>query len=98
MPACQENLWKQFWVYKLKGTDDNYYLTNEDVLKTLYMKYLPFIAINPIETITLESDEVRIIKEELANVKKELAELGGFREILKHPKVKEAMEDVLLNK
>ncbi len=84
--------------HKLQGTDDNYYLTNEDVLKTLYMKYLPFIAINPIETITLESDEVRIIKEELANVKKELAELGGFREILKHPKVKEAMEDVLLNK
>ena len=46
------------------GTDDNYYMTNEDHLKSIYLKYLPQIAINPIETLTLESDEFKLIKEE----------------------------------
>ena len=46
------------------GTDDNYYMMNENHLKSIYLKYLPQIAINPIETLTLESDEFKLIKEE----------------------------------
>ena len=48
--------------HKLKGTDDNYYMTNENELKSLYMKYLPYITIDPVETLTLESDEYKELR------------------------------------
>lgn len=54
------------------GTDDNYYIMNEDHLKSIYLKYLPEITINPVETLTLESDEFKTLKEENINLKEEM--------------------------
>lgn len=45
------------------GTDDNYYIMNEEHLKSIYVKYLPSITIEPVETLTLESDEYKKLKE-----------------------------------
>lgn len=59
------------------GTDDNYYLMHEDQLKSIYMKYLPHITINPVETLTLESDEYKALKEENEMLRATLEELKG---------------------
>ena len=56
--------------HKLKtGTDDNYYLGNEDQLKSIYLKYLPNITINPTKILTLESKEYTEYKTEKENQK-----------------------------
>lgn len=59
------------------GTDDNYYLMNEQQLKSIYIKYLPHITIDPVETLTLESDEYKALKEENKMLKAKLDEIDG---------------------
>lgn len=59
------------------GTDDNYYIMHEEQLKSIYMKYLPNITIDPIETLTLESEEYHALKEENEMLKSTLDELKG---------------------
>ena len=54
------------------GTDDNYYIMNEEHLKSIYLKYLPNITIEPVETLTLESDEFKEVKKQLTNNRIEL--------------------------
>ena len=54
------------------GTDDNYYLGNEDALKSIYLKYLPYITIDPVETLTLESDEYKSLNEENQALKEQM--------------------------
>jgi hypothetical protein len=54
------------------GTDDNYYLGNEDALKSIYLKYLPNITIDPVETLTLESEEYKSLKEENETLKQQM--------------------------
>ena len=58
--------------YIKDGTDDNYYMTNENHLKSLYIKYLPNITIDPVETLTLESEEYKSIKEENKALKEQI--------------------------
>jgi integrase len=66
--------------HKLGGTDDNYYNATESQLKSLYIKHLPSIAINPIKTLSLESEEVKAIKEENKALKQEIVELKAKTE------------------
>jgi integrase len=54
------------------GTDDNYYMLNENHLLSIYMKYLPHITIDPTETLTLESDEYKSLKEENKTLKEQM--------------------------
>jgi len=88
--------------HKLKGTDDNYYMTNENELKSLYMKYLPYITIDPVETLTLESDEFKSLKSEnaelkdqLEDIKSKLAVLEPLAEVMEKPRVKKVVEEEL---
>lgn len=54
------------------GTDDNYYIMNENHLLSIYMKYLPNITIDPTETLTLESEEYKTLKEENKTLKQQM--------------------------
>jgi uncharacterized iron-regulated protein len=56
------------------GTDDNYYLGNEEALKSIYLKYLPHITIDPTETLTLESEEFKSLKDENETLKQQMEE------------------------
>ena len=60
------------------GTDDNYYIMNEDHLKSIYLKYLPNITIYPTEAFTVEdegysklSSENKVLKDELKQIRLE---------------------------
>jgi integrase len=56
------------------GTDDNYYMMNENHLLSIYMKYLPNITIDPTETLTLESEEYKTLKDENETLKQQMEE------------------------
>jgi integrase len=56
------------------GTDDNYYMMNENHLLSIYMKYLPNITIDPTETLTLESEEYKTLKDENKTLKQQMEE------------------------
>lgn len=65
------------------GTDDNYYMMNEHHLKSIYLKYLPEITINPVETLTLESDEYKSLKEANTKLKEQMKKKDSEMEELK---------------
>ena len=85
------------------GTDDNYYLSNEDALKSIYLKYLPDIAINPTKTLTLESKEFSELQNQLEDNKKQLEDnkKASEKREIEFRKLKERMdawEKLQLNK
>lgn len=58
--------------YIKDGTDGNYYMINENHLNSIYLKYLPNITIDPVETLTLESEEFKSIKKENKALKEQI--------------------------
>lgn len=85
------------------GTDDNYYMMNENHLKSIYLKYLPAITINPVETLTLESDEYKSIKEDNKALRELIEKKDAEMEELKaaqsnSEEFQKAMVDILTSK
>lgn len=93
--------------HKVESISDTYIKQNINKLKAKYIEILPELAVREMESYEVEKlkqnlkdheseDKQRIkqLEEELASVKNDLGDLSGLREILKNPKVKEAMEEV----
>lgn len=83
--------------HKISNQDRAYWQANPEDLKNHYMKALPYLSIDEAKVKDYETKEYQELKEELTKFKKDLAELNGLKELLKHPKVKDAMEEVSRN-
>lgn len=55
--------------HRVKSQTDSYFKRNIEALKNEYLQLLPFLSLSRVETVTIESDEVKSIRKELEDMK-----------------------------
>lgn len=86
--------------HKIHKMSDIYTKPSINRLKQEYLRVLPFLSIEEVETLTLESDEYKALREEnealraqFADIQSKLPELKELKDLLSDPEIKQFIEN-----